>query len=85
MVFRLLHTESLTDFCSVDHKLADALKLVAKIIFYKNTIPPAASIISSTNAHKLQTAVPSLKAQIKENTTQCFFPCLPRPVFPRFD
>lgn len=34
----LLLTEALTGFCCVDHKLADALKLVAKIVFYGNTI-----------------------------------------------
>lgn len=55
----LLHTEALTDFCILDLKLADTLKLMAKIIFYKNTISPEASFISSTIA-KVISNTPSI-------------------------
>lgn len=71
------------DFCSRDW--ADwALKLVARIVFHRNTISPAASLLSSTIAHKqFQILLLSLQAQIKENITHCFFPCLLRAVFSR--
>ncbi len=61
----LLLTKVLTDFCSPDHKLADTLKLVAKIFFYRNSISPAASFLSSTRAHEQFQILPlSCQAQI---------------------
>lgn len=82
---QLFLTEVLTDFCSPHHKLADASKLVAKIVFYRNTTSPAASFLSSTIGHKQFQILPlSLQAQIKENITHCSIPCLLRPVFPTF-
>lgn len=60
-------TEILTDFCSLDHKSADAL---AKIFFYRNTTSPAADFLSSTIAHEqCQILLLSFQAQIKENRT----------------
>lgn len=71
------HIKAFTVFNIQDHKLADAMKLVDKIVFNRNTAP----FSSTTTAQKqFQILLPCLKVQIKANITYCFFPCLLRHV-----